>query len=247
MDFGLKGSTRDRDGSEPGHSATPGVRTGPRGLGPGGDEPRQACIEAAADTVHRRPAPGSRRWWPTSAAPAEPAATLTPPWRRSGRLDGGHKSPARPPAGETLAITAEPWQKAFEQNLLSFTRIVQAAAPEDGGGGLRPPARHRVSWSERPIPNWRSPTPCGRWWGWEALSRDWRRRHSRQRRPPRRIDAERIAELEGQRAEERRGAGRGAQSLGRGIPLGRSAGPKSSPTSSCSSPRRPAATSAAKR
>ena len=35
-----------------------------------------------------------------------------------------------PPAGETLAMTEEQWHKAFEQNLLSFTRIAGAAAPE---------------------------------------------------------------------------------------------------------------------
>lgn len=35
-----------------------------------------------------------------------------------------------PPAGETLALSEAQWQKAFEQNLLSFTRIVHAAVPE---------------------------------------------------------------------------------------------------------------------
>jgi 3-oxoacyl-[acyl-carrier protein] reductase len=35
-----------------------------------------------------------------------------------------------PPAGQFLAMTEEQWQKAFEQNLLSLVRIVNAAVPE---------------------------------------------------------------------------------------------------------------------
>lgn len=35
-----------------------------------------------------------------------------------------------PPAGQFLAMTDEQWQKAFEQNLLSFVRLVNAAVPE---------------------------------------------------------------------------------------------------------------------
>jgi 3-oxoacyl-[acyl-carrier protein] reductase len=42
-----------------------------------------------------------------------------------------------PPAGEFLSITDAQWQKAFEQNMMSFVRLVQAAAPElkKAGGG----------------------------------------------------------------------------------------------------------------
>jgi 3-oxoacyl-[acyl-carrier protein] reductase len=35
-----------------------------------------------------------------------------------------------PPAGQFLAMTDEQWQKAFEQNLLSFVRLVNASVPE---------------------------------------------------------------------------------------------------------------------
>jgi 3-oxoacyl-[acyl-carrier protein] reductase len=35
-----------------------------------------------------------------------------------------------PPAGQFVAMTEEQWQKAFEQNLLSFVRLVNAAVPE---------------------------------------------------------------------------------------------------------------------
>lgn len=42
-----------------------------------------------------------------------------------------------PPSGPFLTITDAQWQKAFEQNLLSFIRLVQAAVPElrKAGGG----------------------------------------------------------------------------------------------------------------
>jgi 3-oxoacyl-[acyl-carrier protein] reductase len=35
-----------------------------------------------------------------------------------------------PPAGQFLSMTDEQWQKAFEQNLLSLVRLVNAAVPE---------------------------------------------------------------------------------------------------------------------
>lgn len=35
-----------------------------------------------------------------------------------------------PPAGQFLSMTEEQWQKAFEQNLLSFVRVVNASVPE---------------------------------------------------------------------------------------------------------------------
>jgi 3-oxoacyl-[acyl-carrier protein] reductase len=58
-----------------------------------------------------------------------------------------------PPAGETLAMSETQWQKAFEQNLLSFTRIVNAAVPE-----LKKAAYGRIltiasSSIKQPIPN----------------------------------------------------------------------------------------------
>ena len=42
-----------------------------------------------------------------------------------------------PPAGPFLSITDAQWQKAFEQNLMSYIRLVQAAVPElkKAGGG----------------------------------------------------------------------------------------------------------------
>ena len=58
-----------------------------------------------------------------------------------------------PPAGQFLAMTEPQWQKAFEQNLLSFVRIVNAAVPElkkAGGGRIITIASSSV---KQPIPN----------------------------------------------------------------------------------------------
>ncbi|MGH9387866.1 MAG: SDR family oxidoreductase [Vicinamibacterales bacterium] len=58
-----------------------------------------------------------------------------------------------PPAGETLAMTDAQWQKAFEQNLLSFTRIVHAAVPELKKAGYGRILTIGSSSIKQPIPN----------------------------------------------------------------------------------------------
>ena len=58
-----------------------------------------------------------------------------------------------PPAGDFASISEAQWQKAFEQNLLSFVRIVQAALPElkrSGGGRILTIASSSI---KQPIPN----------------------------------------------------------------------------------------------
>jgi 3-oxoacyl-[acyl-carrier protein] reductase len=57
-----------------------------------------------------------------------------------------------PPAGEFLSITDAQWHKAFEQNMMSFVRLVQAAAPElkrAGGGRILTIASSSI---KQPIP-----------------------------------------------------------------------------------------------
>jgi 3-oxoacyl-[acyl-carrier protein] reductase len=58
-----------------------------------------------------------------------------------------------PPAGETLAMNESQWQKAFEQNLLSFTRIVHAAVPEMKKSGYGRILTIASSSIKQPIPN----------------------------------------------------------------------------------------------
>jgi 3-oxoacyl-[acyl-carrier protein] reductase len=58
-----------------------------------------------------------------------------------------------PPAGEFGTVTEAQWQKAFEQNLLSLVRIVQAAVPamkKTGGGRIITIASSSI---KQPIPN----------------------------------------------------------------------------------------------
>jgi 3-oxoacyl-[acyl-carrier protein] reductase len=58
-----------------------------------------------------------------------------------------------PPAGQFLSMTESQWQKAFEQNLLSLVRVVNAAVPEmkrAGGGRVVTIASSSL---KQPIPN----------------------------------------------------------------------------------------------
>jgi 3-oxoacyl-[acyl-carrier protein] reductase len=57
-----------------------------------------------------------------------------------------------PPAGAFLSITDAQWQKAFEQNLMSFVRLVHAAVPalkQAGGGRILTIASSSI---KQPIP-----------------------------------------------------------------------------------------------
>lgn len=58
-----------------------------------------------------------------------------------------------PPPGDFFSLTEAQWQKAFEQNLLSFVRIVHAAVPalkRSGGGRILTIASSSI---KQPIPN----------------------------------------------------------------------------------------------
>jgi 3-oxoacyl-[acyl-carrier protein] reductase len=58
-----------------------------------------------------------------------------------------------PPSGEFRAITDAQWQAAYEQNLLSFVRIVHAAAPEMKKAGYGRLLTIASSSIKQPIPN----------------------------------------------------------------------------------------------
>jgi 3-oxoacyl-[acyl-carrier protein] reductase len=130
-----------------------------------------------------------------------------------------------PPAGETLQMTEEQWQKAFEQNLLSFTRIVGAAAPEMKKAGYGRVLTIASSSIKQPIPNLAlsNALRAGVWGIAKTLSRELA--------PlgilvnviaPGRIDTERIAELDQANAQK---SGKSVEDVRKasigGIPLGR--------------------------
>jgi 3-oxoacyl-[acyl-carrier protein] reductase len=130
-----------------------------------------------------------------------------------------------PPAGETLAMSEDQWQKAFEQNLLSLTRIVSAAVPEMRKAGYGRILTIASSSIKQPIPNLAlsNALRAGVWGLAKTLSRELG--------PsgilvnviaPGRIDTERIAELDaamatksGKSVEDVRKASVGTIPLGR--------------------------------
>jgi len=104
-----------------------------------------------------------------------------------------------PPAGETLSMTDEQWQKAFEQNLLSFTRIVGAAAPEMKKAGYGRVITIASSSIKQPIPNLAlsNALRAGVWGIAKTLSRELAPQGILVNViAPGRIDTERIAELD---------------------------------------------------
>jgi 3-oxoacyl-[acyl-carrier protein] reductase len=130
-----------------------------------------------------------------------------------------------PPAGETLAMSEEQWQKAFEQNLLSLTRIAGAAVPEMKKAGYGRILTIASSSIKQPIPNLAlsNALRAGVWGLAKTLSRELG--------PhgilvnviaPGRIDTERIAELDAAMATK---TGKTVEDVRKtsvaGIPLGR--------------------------
>ena len=110
-----------------------------------------------------------------------------------------------PPAGETLAMTDEQWQKAFEQNLLSFTRIVGAAAPEMKKAGYGRVLTIASSSIKQPIPNLAlsNALRAGVWGIAKTLSRELAPQGILVNViAPGRIDTERIAELDQANAQK---------------------------------------------
>jgi 3-oxoacyl-[acyl-carrier protein] reductase len=104
-----------------------------------------------------------------------------------------------PPAGETLAMTDEQWQKAFEQNLLSLTRIVGAAAPEMKKAGYGRVLTIASSSIKQPIPNLAlsNALRAGVWGIAKTMSRELAPQGILVNViAPGRIDTERIAELD---------------------------------------------------
>jgi 3-oxoacyl-[acyl-carrier protein] reductase len=130
-----------------------------------------------------------------------------------------------PPAGETLAMTEEQWQKAFEQNLLSFTRIVGAAAPEMKKAGYGRIVTIASSSIKQPIPSLAlsNALRAGVWGIAKTLSRELAPQGILVNViAPGRIDTERIAELDAGNAQR---SGKSIEDVRKAsmatIPLGR--------------------------
>ena len=102
-------------------------------------------------------------------------------------------------------MTEEQWQKAFEQNLLSFTRIVGAAAPEMKKAGYGRVLTIASSSIKQPIPNLAlsNALRAGVWGIAKTLSRELAPQGILVNViAPGRIDTERIAELDQANAQK---------------------------------------------
>ena len=113
----------------------------------------QARIEAAAEVIRRET--GARVMAVASdVSDAVQAARLVSLIVEAyGGLEIVVHNAGGPPAGETLAMTEAQWHQAFEQNLLSFTRIAQAAVPEMKKAGFGRIVTIASSSIKQPIPN----------------------------------------------------------------------------------------------
>lgn len=110
-------------------------------------------INAAADEI-RKTTGGTVHPVPADVSGADQArALVAAAVTHLGGLDIVVHNAGGPPAGDFFSMTEAQWQKAFEQNLLSFVRIVHAAVPEmkkTGGGRILTIASSSI---KQPIPN----------------------------------------------------------------------------------------------
>ena len=113
----------------------------------------ESRIRAAADEIARSTGARVHAVIADVSGAAEAARLVETATRELGGLDIVVHNAGGPPAGDFLSITEAQWQKAFEQNLLSFVRIVHAAVPEmkkAGGGRILTIASSSI---KQPIPN----------------------------------------------------------------------------------------------
>ena len=113
----------------------------------------EARINEAAETIRRATGVRVHAVAADVSGPSEAASLVETTVAQYGGLDIVVHNAGGPPAGEFLAMSEEQWHKAFEQNLMSFVRLVNAAVPEmkrAGGGRIITIASSSV---KQPIPN----------------------------------------------------------------------------------------------
>lgn len=165
----------------------------------------QARIEAAADTIRKETGTKVTALVADVSSGSEARRLVDTAVAEYGGLEIVVHNAGGPPAGETLAMTDEQWQKAFEQNLLSFTRIVQAAAPEMKKAGYGRVITIASSSIKQPIPNLAlsNALRAGVWGIAKTLSRELAPQGILVNVvAPGRIDTERIAELDAINAQK---------------------------------------------
>jgi 3-oxoacyl-[acyl-carrier protein] reductase len=113
----------------------------------------QQRIEQAADQLRRDTGVRVRAVAADVSGESEAAMLVQTAVAEYGGLDIVVHNAGGPPAGDFVSMSEAQWQKAFDQNLLSFVRVVNAALPEmkrAGGGRILTIASSSV---KQPIPN----------------------------------------------------------------------------------------------
>ncbi len=185
----------------------------------------QARIEAAAATINQETGADVKALVADVSSASEAKRLVDAAVSAYGGLEIVVHNAGGPPAGETLQMTEEQWQKAFEQNLLSFTRIVGAAAPEMKKAGYGRVITIASSSIKQPIPNLAlsNALRAGVWGIAKTLSRELAPQGILVNViAPGRIDTERIAELDQANAQK---SGKSVEDVRKAsvasIPLGR--------------------------
>jgi 3-oxoacyl-[acyl-carrier protein] reductase len=113
----------------------------------------ESRIRAAAETIARETGARVEGIASDVSGEGEARRLVEAAAAHMGGLDIVVHNAGGPPAGDTASMTEAQWQKAFEQNLLSLVRIVNAAVPElkkAGGGRIITIASSSI---KQPIPN----------------------------------------------------------------------------------------------
>ena len=165
----------------------------------------EARINAAADTIRQATGAKVKALVADVSSSAEAKRLVDTAVSEYGGLEIVLHNAGGPPAGETLQMTDEQWQKAFEQNLLSLTRIARAAAPEMAKAGYGRVLTIASSSIKQPIPNLAlsNALRAGVWGLAKTLSRELAPQGILVNVvAPGRIDTERIAELDQANAQK---------------------------------------------
>ena len=165
----------------------------------------EARINAAAETIRQATGAQVKALVADVSSSAEAKRLVDTAVAEYGGLEIVLHNAGGPPAGETLQMTDEQWQKAFEQNLLSLTRIARAAAPEMAKAGYGRVLTIASSSIKQPIPNLAlsNALRAGVWGLAKTLSRELAPQGILVNViAPGRIDTERIAELDQANAQK---------------------------------------------
>lgn len=113
----------------------------------------QARIDEAAATIRKETGAEVTGMAADVSSPAEAARLVEAAVAAYGGLEIVVHNAGGPPAGQFLAMTEEQWQQAYEQNLMSFVRLVHAAVPEMEKAGYGRILTIASSSIKQPIPN----------------------------------------------------------------------------------------------